>query len=53
VYTSTDVCDPLYYYLEPTWHSVLLISSRGEIEVTKRAIGSNYTNPVTLKYKEI
>ena len=33
-------------------HSALLLTSSGQIEVTKWAIGSNETNPVTLKYKE-
>ena len=28
-------------------------TSSGQIKVTKWAIGSNYTNPATLKYKEI
>ena len=34
-------------------HSALLLTIRVQIEVTKWAIGSNYTNPATLKYKEI
>ena len=39
--------------LVTTMHSALLLTSSGQIEVTKWAIGSNYTNPATLKYKEI
>ena len=34
-------------------HSALLLNSSGQIEVTNWAIGSNYTNPAILKYKEI
>ena len=34
-------------------HSALLLTSSGQIEVTKWDIGSNNTNLSTLEYKEI
>ena len=42
-----------YQWTWPWHHSAILLTSGGQIEVTKWAKWSNCTNPGTLKYKEI